>query len=220
MLLAILMACTFIRMPAQTPEQDLKDLLHPLLNAPYIHYEITCLYYDVADTKPSDTLLALFQRSGQQEYRRIGQMEILKIKDFTVMADHDDRAVSIRQSTKAALLDQMFDARQLNDLTETRQIQVQRNTVDILTITSADKPKDKMTIWYDPKNRIIREVTIVARDPFAAPYETQVGLVKIVIRFDHFSTTIKPFSHSVSEYVKRTGDRYVAVGKCKGYSVL
>ncbi len=218
------MLFTFTLVTAQTAEQDLSKVLEPLLKGKHIYYENIYYYYEEGEKTPSDTLVGIFHRNGVQEYIKMGNVEILETGKLTVMADHEDRLVSVRQSAQSVSLNKMFDAKQLQSLVETKQMHVkyatgkEKNTA--LLVTDPDKPKEKMTIVYDPKTWAVEELTIVSRDIFTEPFETDVRYVTIVVKYKHFTTMLRPFGHSIGQYVQKKGDRYITTGKCKGYSVL
>jgi hypothetical protein len=210
---------------AQTPEQDLSTLLEPLLHAKHIYYENTYYYYEEGASIPSDTFSAIFHRSGAREYVQLGNMEILETGNLTVVADHEERVVGIQKPVKSETINKLFDPRQLEVLVETRRVHLQYGAANdgnaVLLITDPDRPKEKMTIRYDPMARLIREVVLVVQDPYADPFgDEPPGQATIVARFARYTTAPQPFRHNLSEYIQKKGDRYIAVGKCKGYSVL
>jgi hypothetical protein len=219
-LFVVLWACPTLFLSGQTPEEDLNKVLQPLEDAPHLFYEATCYFFESGEKKPSDTLQIRLHRNGGREYRRIGRTEVLETPGLVVMADHDDRSVAVRSAEQEFTLPAALDIAALKKLTEGRQVRVKRTAPNTLTITSPDRPNENMTIRYDARSWALREVAITAYDPFAAPYEAPAGLVRVVVEFARFTTAPEPFRHGVSEYVKKSGDRYAATGKCKGYSVL
>lgn len=209
---------------AQTAEQDLQKVLDPLIKAKHIYYENMYYYYEEGEKTPSDTLIGIFHRDGVQEYVKMGDVEILETGKLTVMADHEDHVVSVRQSPQSVSLDNLIDAQKVKSLVETKQMRVQyasgKGTNTTLLVTDPDRPKEKMTIGYDPQTWVIREITFFVKDPFAAPYETNVGYITIVVKYQHFTTVSRQFDHSLGQYVQKKGNHYMTTGKCKGYSIL
>ncbi len=141
-----------------------------------------------------------------------------------VATDHEDRVVSARLELKEGAISELFDAEKLGALLTTRQAEVrfvsEKNGVRTVEVIDPAKPDEKMLIQYDPVTWAIKEASVTTDDPDANPWENQAKKVMVVVRYLHYSTAAKAFSYKVENYVRKSGDQYLAHGKCKGYRVL
>ncbi len=209
---------------AQTPEADLRKVLELLTGSEQLYYENLFYYYESGETKPSDTLNGTFHRNGKQEYVQMGQTEVLDTGTRTVIVDHDERIVAVRQSTQTLPLDKMIDAEQMLGLVETRQLEVRYSDTKspglTLIVTDKQRPGETMEIRFDPMTTIVQQIKITGSDPFVDPLVEKAGQVTIEVRYVNVTTAPRPFGHTLGQYVVQKGDKYVPIGKCKGYTLM
>lgn len=224
LIISIQLCFMTIWLGAQTSELDLQKVLDPLANAPFLYFENEYLYFEEGQNSPSETLDGTFHRNGSQEYIRMGTTEILKSGKITIATDHEDRVVSAQVEGKQGAIGEMFDAEKLSELLTTRQAEVRfisdNGAIRTVQLIDPEKPADKVLIQYDPNTWAIREASVTTDDPDANPWENQAKKVTVVVRYLHYSTAAKAFPYKVENYVRKSGDQYVAHGKCKGYRVL
>jgi hypothetical protein len=224
-LMIILQLCFLtVLMPAQTSELDLQKVLAPLANAPFLYFENEYLYFEADQKVPSEMLVGVFHRNGSQEFIRMGTTEVLKSGKLVVATDHEDRVVAARMDTKEPAGSDFFDVEKLAELLTTRLAEVkfisQNGNVRTVEVIDPERPEDKMLIQYDINTWVIKEASITTDDPNANPWENRAKKVTVVVRYLNYSAVAKAFPYKVEQYIRKSGEQYVAHGKCKGYRVL
>ena len=216
--------CISTSLSAQTAEQDLQKVLAPLINAKQLYFENEYFYYEEGEKSPSDKLAGVFHRNGNQQFVRMGQLEVLEMDSLTITADHTDRVVSAQTAASGGVLPELVDVEKIKNLLESHEARVQytsgKGIWKAIILIDTEKPDDTVVIQYDPKDWVIKEATVTAPDPFANPLEEKIKQVTVVVHYLNYSTTPKKFPYQVEQYVKKVGKRYVATGKCKGYRVI
>lgn len=206
---------------AQTAESDLQKVLDPLVNAAQLYFENEYLYFEGDETIPAEMLTGLFHRNGTQEYARMDKIEILKSADLFVAVDHEDRVVTAQPDAPVQSLNELVDPEKIKALLDTRESKVQyvgaKGTWKGIQIIDPEKPDEKLILYYEPATWTIREASITTPDPFANAWEKTPKKIVIVVRYLDFTTEPKPFPYKVEHYVRKSGNRYVATGKCRGY---
>jgi hypothetical protein len=220
----ICFCCVSNHLFSQTADLDLVKILQPLQSSQYLYFENKYLYFEGNSSSPEESLDGVFHRNGTQEFIRMGEIEVLKTDGFYVAADHEEKVVSATKEPLANSLNGLLEPNKLQELIETREAQAHyvpgNGSTMAISVTDPYKPNEKLVIYYEPFNWLIKEAHLTTEDPFENPWEQGAKKITIVVTYSNISTAAKPFPHKLNTYVRKAGGVFTASGKCKGYRVM
>ena len=208
----------------QSAEEKAKKVLSVFENKDHLFLAAKILLYEKGDKTPRDTLSFVFQRSKKQEYFRLGDLELLNVGNKVLVADHDEKIVSVAEQRAPASMDNFFNPAEVAALVKSdKTIISEEPTGDEmggLKISSGDAPLQWVFIKYDKNTYRLREIQVTGPDPVPDDPEKDPPIITLIAYYHTIETISRPFSYALSNYVVQKNGRYIGAGKCRGYEVL
>lgn len=224
----ISLIASFLLLPvlliAQSAEEKAKKILSVFETKENLYLAANISLYQTGDKTPRDTLSFVFQRSKKQEYFRLGDLEFLNVGSKVLVADHDEKMVSVAEQRTPASMDNFFNPSEVAALVKAdKTIITEEPTGDEmggLKVSSGDSPLQWVFIKYDKNTYRLREIQVTGPDPVPDDPEKDPPIITLIAYYHTIESRPKPFSYALSNYVVQKNGHYIGTGKCRGYEVL